>query len=187
MVKRLYLCRHGQTEFNIKGLAQGRCDSPLTELGVKQALNARDYFIKNKIEYMIMEVSSQALKYDRVNDIIFDYGVFTNLTKDHISNDEHKDMNDYIRSKAKLFSQCNYGIFNMDSKYFYDMVMLGDASINTYGYNLKADLRAKDIKLIRDGHYVGIELTTEGMVNDTFKISMPGKFSSYNAMAASSL
>lgn len=93
-------------------------------------------------------------------------------------------MNDYIRSKAKLFSQCNYGIFNMDSKYFYDMVMLGDASINTYGYNLKADLRAKDIKLIRDGHYVGIELTTEGMVNDTFKISMPGKFSSYNAMAA---
>ncbi len=51
MVKRLYLCRHGQTEFNIKGLAQGRCDSPLTELGVKQALNARDYFIKNKIEY----------------------------------------------------------------------------------------------------------------------------------------
>lgn len=51
MVKRLYLCRHGQTEFNIKGLAQGRCDSPLTDLGVKQALSARDYFIKNKIEY----------------------------------------------------------------------------------------------------------------------------------------
>ena len=51
MIKRLYLCRHGQTEFNIKGLAQGRCDSPLTELGVKQALKARDYFIKNKIEY----------------------------------------------------------------------------------------------------------------------------------------
>lgn len=51
MVKRLYLCRHGQTEFNTRGLAQGRCDSPLTELGVKQALKARDYFIKNKIEY----------------------------------------------------------------------------------------------------------------------------------------
>ena len=51
MIKRLYLCRHGQTEFNIKGLAQGRCDSPLTDLGVKQALSARDYFIKNKIEY----------------------------------------------------------------------------------------------------------------------------------------
>lgn len=51
MVKRLYLCRHGQTEFNTKGLAQGRCDSPLTDLGVKQALSARDYFIKNKIKY----------------------------------------------------------------------------------------------------------------------------------------
>ena len=36
-MKRLYLVRHGQTEFNVKKLVQGRCNSPLTELGVKQA------------------------------------------------------------------------------------------------------------------------------------------------------
>ena len=36
-MKRLYLLRHGQTEFNVKKLVQGRCDSPLTELGRKQA------------------------------------------------------------------------------------------------------------------------------------------------------
>ena len=36
-MKRLYLLRHGQTEFNVKKLVQGRCDSPLTELGRQQA------------------------------------------------------------------------------------------------------------------------------------------------------
>ena len=36
-MKRLYLLRHGQTEFNLKKLVQGRCDSPLTDLGRKQA------------------------------------------------------------------------------------------------------------------------------------------------------
>lgn len=36
-MKRLYLLRHGQTEFNVKKLVQGRCDSPLTVLGRQQA------------------------------------------------------------------------------------------------------------------------------------------------------
>lgn len=36
-MKRLYLLRHGQTEFNVKKLVQGRCNSPLTDLGRKQA------------------------------------------------------------------------------------------------------------------------------------------------------
>ena len=36
-MKKLYLLRHGQTEFNVKKLVQGRCDSPLTDLGHKQA------------------------------------------------------------------------------------------------------------------------------------------------------
>lgn len=36
-MKRLYLLRHGQTEFNVKKLVQGRCDSSLTDLGRKQA------------------------------------------------------------------------------------------------------------------------------------------------------
>lgn len=34
---RLYLMRHGQTEYNLRGFVQGRCDAPLTPLGVAQA------------------------------------------------------------------------------------------------------------------------------------------------------
>mgnify|MGYP003206609738 CR=1 FL=1 len=36
-MKKLYLLRHGQTEFNVKKIVQGRCDSPLTDLGRQQA------------------------------------------------------------------------------------------------------------------------------------------------------
>ena len=140
--------------------------------------------VKKKMDFMVMEVSSQALKYDRVNDIIFDYGIFTNLSQDHIGENEHDSMEDYISSKAKLFNQCNYGIFNIDDLHFYDMVQGGDATINTYGYDDRADLKAKSMKLIREKGFIGIELETDGVIKDKFKISTPGKFSSYNAMAA---
>jgi UDP-N-acetylmuramoyl-L-alanyl-D-glutamate--2,6-diaminopimelate ligase len=131
-----------------------------------------------------VENFKQALKYDRVNDIVFDYGIFTNLTQDHIGENEHDSMEDYVSSKAKLFNQCNHGVFNIDDKYFYDMVQGGDASINTFGYNEKADLRAIKMDLLREKKFIGIELTTEGVINDKFTISTPGTFSSYNAMAA---
>lgn len=149
-----------------------------------ETIRYMDEMVKKKMDFMVMEVSSQALKYDRVNDIIFDFGIFTNLTQDHIGENEHPNMEDYILSKAKLFNQCNHGIFNIDDNHFYDMVQGGDASINTYGYDERADLRVKDIKLLREKGFIGIELTTDGLVKDTFKISSPGKFSSYNAMAA---
>jgi broad specificity phosphatase PhoE len=44
MKKTLYLMRHGQTLFNVRRKIQGACDSPLTELGIKQAEHTRKYF-----------------------------------------------------------------------------------------------------------------------------------------------
>ncbi len=48
MKKTLYLMRHGQTLFNLQHKIQGWCDSPLTELGIKQAKVAGKWF---KITY----------------------------------------------------------------------------------------------------------------------------------------
>ena len=136
------------------------------------------------IKYMVMEVSSQALKYDRVNDIVFDYGIFTNLTQDHIGENEHSDMEDYIKSKAMLFNQCKDGIFNLDDEHFYEMLSGGDASINTFGYDERSDLRCVLMDLIREDNFIGINMEVTGVINDKFRISTPGKFSSYNALSA---
>lgn len=51
MKKTLYLMRHGQTLFNRLEKIQGWCDSPLTELGVKQAQVAANYFKSHQIAF----------------------------------------------------------------------------------------------------------------------------------------
>ena len=51
MKKTLYLMRHGQTLFNLRRKVQGWCDAPLTNLGVKQAIIAGEYFKSNNITF----------------------------------------------------------------------------------------------------------------------------------------
>ena len=68
-------------------------------------------------EYLIMEVSSQGIMMDRVYGIKFDYAVFTNISKDHIGPDEHKDFEEYLYYKSKLFSQTKTALINIDDKH----------------------------------------------------------------------
>ena len=58
--------------------------------------------IKNNVEVVVMEVSSHSLSMNRLLGIDFDIGVFTNFSEDHISPNEHPDMEDYFNSKLKL-------------------------------------------------------------------------------------
>lgn len=51
MDKILYLTRHGQSLFNRRGIVQGWCDSPLTDLGIKQAELARTWFEERGISF----------------------------------------------------------------------------------------------------------------------------------------
>ncbi len=66
---------------------------------------------------LIMEVSSQGLKYDRVRDLNLDLACFLNIDTDHISPNEHADFEDYFTSKLKIFSLCKTAVVNMDSKH----------------------------------------------------------------------
>ncbi len=58
---------------------------------------------KNKIEYVIMEASSHGLEQNRLDGLIFDIGIFTNLSHDHL--DYHKNMKRYFKSKLYLFEK----------------------------------------------------------------------------------
>lgn len=143
--------------------------------------------VDNGIKYLVMEVSSQALKTNRVEGIYFNYGLFTNLTKDHIGDNEHKDMEEYIYCKSLLFRQCEQGIFNIDDDNYLKMIENCTCQINTFGMNNKADYVIKNIELIREEKILGIELTTDGKIEDKFTVNIPGNFSAYNAISAIAL
>lgn len=58
---------------------------------------------ENGLKVCAMEVSSHGLVLGRVEGLEFQYGIFTNLTEDHL--DFHRSMEEYYQAKKKLFSQ----------------------------------------------------------------------------------
>ena len=140
--------------------------------------------VDDGVRYVIMEVSSQALKVGRVEGMVFDYGIFTNLTQDHIGENEHPDMDDYIYSKSLLFGMCKHGIFNIDDEHYDKMACNALCDMHTFGHNSNADLVIDNVKLLRREHFIGIELNTNGVINDKFLVNTPGEFSAYNSACA---
>lgn len=51
MGKKLYLVRHGETQFNVEHRVQGWCDSPLTARGREQARTVGGYFEERGIAF----------------------------------------------------------------------------------------------------------------------------------------
>lgn len=140
--------------------------------------------VDNGVKYLVMEVSSQALKVGRVDGIMFDYGIFTNLTKDHIGENEHPTMEDYIFCKSLLFKQCKHGIFNIDDERYMCMIKECTCDIHTFGFSDEADLRINSINLLRKKNFIGVEVSTTGLINDCFLVNTPGEFSAYNSCCA---
>ncbi len=140
--------------------------------------------VDDKVKYVVMEVSSQALKVGRVDGMEFDYSVFTNLTRDHIGENEHSDMDEYIYCKSFLFKMCKRGIFNIDDKYYNDMINNCNCEVYTFGHNKNSNLIIDNVKLLRKEHFIGIEVTTSGLIDDTFLVNTPGEFSAYNSVCA---
>lgn len=64
--------------------------------------------------HVVMECSSQGFKMHRTDGLVFDYGLFLNLSPDHIGPLEHADFSEYLACKAKLLAQSRVGIVNAD-------------------------------------------------------------------------
>ena len=139
----------------------------------------------------VMEVSSQALKLNRTAGIEFDYGIYTNLSPDHIGENEHADMDEYIYCKSLLFKQCKHGIFNIDDEHAGDMMKEATCDKLTYGFGDRADLKGSDVEYLMKPGFIGINMDVEssslGIAKTKVKVNTPGKFSAYNAMAAIAL
>lgn len=137
-----------------------------------------------KIDNVVMEVSSHALEQNRVGGCRFDGAVFTNLTQDHL--DYHITMENYFNAKAILFKKLkedNFAVINVDDEYgqrFIDVLPEG-VRCYTYGVKNKADVSAKNIEFSLNGAEFTL-VTPKG----EYKVSlhMNGMFSVYNVLAA---
>ncbi len=130
--------------------------------------------------YAVIEASSHALELDKLAPLRFELGIFTNLTPEHL--DFHKNMQSYAQSKSKLFGKCRKCIYNYDDRYA-DMITksaplrysysFADDSADYVCHNIRTTLEECEFDFLS--------------VGELFHVSIPltGKFSIYNAVAAS--
>ena len=138
-------------------------------------------------QYVVMEVSSQAMKLDRVSGFTFDYGIFTNLEEDHIGPGEHADMGEYIACKGKLFRQCRIGLANAEADYLEEVMAGHTCQLETFGMGETADLRAVNVRRIHQPGYLGVSYDLEGLEHYAVRVDIPGDFTVYNSLAAIAL
>ena len=133
---------------------------------------------------VVMEASSLGLKWNRLDSFTFDYGVFMNLSADHIGTDEHETFEEYVECKSLLFRKCKLGIVNIDDSKYVDVIRDHTCDIETFGFLDNADIVAYNRKLISRPGYLGVHFDIKGKYDLSIDVGTPGKFSAYNATAA---
>lgn len=139
--------------------------------------------VQSGISHLVMEVSSQALKYGRVSGLHYNVAAFTNIGLDHISPIEHSSFEDYLESKLKIFDMSDVAVINTDSDHF-DVIYkraTEKCKVITYGTSETADIRYFNVENREDGIYF------EVMGHDfkeKMSITMPGLFNVSNAVCA---
>lgn len=137
-----------------------------------------------KIDNVVMEVSSHALEQNRAGGCRFNGAVLTNLTQDHL--DYHITMDNYFNAKALLFKGLKEGAFaviNSDDGYAERFLKVIPEGVRKYTYGVKndCDVKAKDIRFSLNGaEFILCVNQEEYKVN----LHMNGMFSVYNVLAA---
>ena len=142
--------------------------------------------LESGIEYMVMEVSSQGLKYGRVDGVEYEVACFNNIGEDHISPVEHPDFEDYFASKLKIFKQSRHACINMDSDHF-DRIAEAASIIPTMTYSIdneKADVYGYNIT--SQNGQVEFDVRCQGKT-DHIALAAFGTINVINALAAISI
>lgn len=149
----------------------------LSSLTTPEPLELHEYFYKsvsNGMEYMIMEVSSQALKYHRVAYVNFHISAFLNIGSDHIGAGEHSDFLDYLSSKLKIFDMSeNSCVCSVNDEH----IISSCKSNITFGLN-RGDTYFGNNIIKKD---MGLSFSVN---NNEYFINMVGEFNIQNALAA---
>lgn len=142
--------------------------------------------LQKEIKNVVMEVSSHALKQQRISQLDFDTIIYTNFSHDHL--DYHKTFDDYFYSKALLFNCLgNYlndkkVLFNGDDNHYKKFMALTNVEYYTYGIGSHNDFQARniicDVDYISFHYYCFNEFI--GIVNTN---NIFGFFNVYNLLA----
>ena len=138
------------------------------------------------MEYLVMEVSSQALKYHRTLGVSFAAAAFLNIGTDHISPIEHPDFDDYFHSKLKLFSQTGLSCVNLDCGHAREVLEAAQsvpgAAVFTFSrQNPAASVYGHDVRKVGGDIIFQVDAARLG---GQYRLTMPGLFNVDNALAA---
>lgn len=134
-------------------------------------------------KYVVMEVSSQALKLHRTYGLQFDYGLFLNMSPDHIGPGEHESFEEYFECKQLLFPQTKKVIYNKDDK-LWEGFFEDKKDVISFSCEKEATIMGSQIYNKWEEGFLGLTFQVSGLVNGTIDMNMPGTFSAQNAMAA---
>jgi UDP-N-acetylmuramoyl-L-alanyl-D-glutamate--2,6-diaminopimelate ligase len=158
-----------------------------TNVPVPELMRRLKYMRAAKVDWLVMEITSQALAQNRAWGIPFSVAVMTNVTHEHLA--YHRTFERYVAAKAKLFKQADRnrkglraGIVNAEDPSA-DIFTAAIKHPLTYGVK-KGDIRATDVVLKSDG--VSYETEIEGKTY-RIKCHLPGSFNVYNSLAAVSV
>ena len=138
--------------------------------------------LDNNIEYLVMEVSSHALSFERIAGLKLACAGFTNLTEDHL--DYHKTMDNYLQAKLKIINYLDnnaYILLNSDDN-------SSNAFIKKYNnyktYGLKGDYKINNYKIYPD--HTDLEFSYQ---NKNYKVTtnLTSKFNIYNYLTCISI
>lgn len=132
--------------------------------------------VKEKVDYVILEVTSHALDQNRIWGINFLGATVTNVTHEHL--DYHQNYENYLTAKGKLFKGVKLSVLNKDDESFGYLSRIATGEKKTYSLKDSADFQAEEIKIASDG--------TSFKVKETkFQSPLLGEFNISNVLAAS--
>lgn len=145
-----------------------------------------DEAVESGLKTMIVEVSSQALKYHRVGGIHFDDGVFLNIASDHISDIEHPNFEDYFGSKLMLFAVTEHAYINTNSDRLTEIQQAASqcAQVTTFAVDGEAEYQATNIESDKEGMAFDLHSVS---INHHLTTAMKGIFNVENALAAATV
>ncbi|HET7563866.1 MAG TPA: UDP-N-acetylmuramoyl-L-alanyl-D-glutamate--2,6-diaminopimelate ligase [Gemmatimonadaceae bacterium] len=137
-------------------------------------------FVDAGVERIAMEVSSHSLDQRRVDGLMFEAAVFTNLTRDHL--DYHKTMEAYFQAKARLVSQIlpnGAAVVNVDDPAWRELPPAPRTI--TFGMSTSAAVRASGVRYMARGSEWMLEMGGERHI---VRLPLIGAFNVSNALGA---